>query len=77
LGHYSLDRERMLQDSIESHTLASRVEEVSETYVELPLDAIGREFGEQGMMPDCIKSTTYVQRDGPVLMSDIEGLHRC
>jgi len=26
-------------------------------------------------MPDYIKSTTYVQTDGPDLMSDIEGLH--
>ena len=38
-----------------------RVEEVSKPFVELAMDAIGREFGEQGRMPDCIKSTRYVQ----------------
>ena len=27
-------------------------------------------------MTDCIKSSRYVQRDGPDLMSDIEGLHQ-
>ena len=31
--------------------------------------------GEQGSMPDCIKSTRYVQIDSPDLMFDIEGLH--
>ena len=60
---------------VESHTLAMRVEEVSKPRVELAFDAIGREFGEWGRMPDCIKSTRYVQRDGPDLMSDNEGLH--
>ena len=48
-----------------------RVEEVSQPCVELALDAIGREFGEQGGMPDCIKRTKYVQRDCPDLVSDI------
>jgi len=43
--------------------------------VELALDVISSEFREQGRMPDYIKSTTYVQTDGPDLMSDIEGLH--
>ena len=43
--------------------------------VELALDAIRREFGEQCRMPDCIKCMIYVQRDSPDLMSDIEGLH--
>ena len=51
-----------------------RVEEMSKPYVELPLHAIGRQFGEQGRMPDCIKSMRYFQRDGPDLKSDIEGL---
>ena len=39
------------------------------------LDTIGREFGEQGGVPDRIKSTRYVQVDGSDLMSDIEDLH--
>ena len=50
-----------------------RVEEVSNPRVELALDSIGRQFGEQGRMPDFIKSSRYVQRDSPDLMSDIEG----
>ena len=50
----------------------TKVEEVSEPCVELVLDAIAMECGEQGRMPGCIKSTGYVQRDGPDLMSDIE-----
>ena len=52
--------------------LAVRVE-VSKPCVELALYAIGREFGEQGGMADCIKTLRYVQRDGPDLMSNIEG----
>ena len=60
-------------DSIESHTLATRVEEVSNPRVELALDSIDRHFGEQGWMQGI--SSRYVQRDGPDLMSDIEGLH--
>ena len=55
--------------------LATRVEEVSHPRVELVLDAIGRKCGEQGRMPDPIESSKYVLRDGPDLMSDIEGLH--
>ena len=51
------------------------MEEVGKPCVELALDAIGREFEEQGRMPDCIESTRYVQRDGPELMSAIESLH--
>ena len=43
--------------------------------MELALDAIGKQFGEQGRMSDCIKCTMYVQRASPDLMSDIEGLH--
>ena len=54
-----------------------RGEEVSNPRVELALDSIGRQFGEQGRMPGCIKSSIYVQRDSPDLMSDIEGLHHC
>ena len=51
------------------------MEEVSNPRVELALDSIDIEFGGQGGMPDCIKSTRYVQRDGPDLMSDIEGFN--
>ena len=56
LGYSSLDKTRRRKDSIESHTLGMRVEDISNPRVELGLDAIGREFGEQGGMPDCIKS---------------------
>ena len=62
-------------DSVECHTSATRVEEVRKTCVELALDAIGSEFGEHGRMPDCMQNTRYVWRDGPDLMSRIEGLH--
>ena len=55
--------------------LAMRTEEVNKARVELALDATGRKFGEQGGMPDCIASSRYVERDGPDLMSNIEGLH--
>ena len=52
--------------------LFHRVEEISKPCVELALDGIGTEFGEQGRMPDCIKSTRYVQRDGSDLIDLIE-----
>ena len=55
--------------------LTTRVEEGSYPCMELALDAIGRAFGEQDGMSDWIESSRYVQRDGPELMSDIEGLH--
>ena len=42
--------------------------------MELTLDAIGREIGKQGGMPDCIECSRYVERDGPDHMSDIEDL---
>ena len=45
------------------------VEEVSNPRVELA------DFREQDGVPDFIKSSRYVQRDGPNLMSDIVGLH--
>ena len=32
----------------------------------------GRQFVEQGRMPDCIESARYVQRDDPDVTSDIE-----
>ena len=51
------------------------MEEVSNPRVEFALDSIGRQFGKQGRMPDCIRSSRYVQRDGPDLKSDIDGLH--
>ena len=71
LGYSSLDRERRRKGSVESHTLTMRTEDVSNQRGNLALDSIGRQFGEQ----DCIKSSRYVQRDGPYLMTDIEGLH--
>ena len=55
--------------------MATSVEEVNNPRVELALDAIAREFGEQGRMLDYIKSTRYVQGDDPNVMTDIEGLH--
>ena len=58
-----------------SQMLTTRVEDVSNPRVQMALDSIDRQFGEQGGMPRCIKSLRYVQRDGPDLMSDIEDLH--
>ena len=60
--------ERRRKCSIESHTLAMRVEKVSHPRVELTLDSIGRCFEGQG-------TTQTVSKAGPGLMSDIEGLH--
>ena len=74
MGYSSIDRERRLRGSIESHT-SLRGEEVSNPRVEFVLDSIGKQFREQGRIPDCIKSSRYVQRDDPDLMSDVEGLH--
>ena len=48
----SLDRERRWMGSVESHMLTTRVEEVSNPRVELALDSTGRQFGEEGRMPD-------------------------
>ena len=64
------------QGSIVSHT-STRGEDVSHPRVELTLDSTSRQFGEQGRMPDCTKSLRYVQRNGPDLISDIEGLQHC
>ena len=55
--------------------MATTVEEVSKPCVELALNAIGREFGEQGKMTDCIKSKRYVQRNSADPMTDVKGLH--
>ena len=52
-----------------------RVEEVMNPRVEVSLDAICREFGEQDGMPDHIESRRYVQRYGPELMFEIKCLH--
>ena len=41
----------------------------------MTLDTTGRVFGEQGRMPDRIKSMRYVSGDGSDLMSGIEDLH--
>ena len=57
--------------------LFMRVEEIRNPTMELALDSIGRQFGEESRMPDCIKSSRYFQRDGPDLMSDIEHLRHC
>ena len=59
----------------ESHALVTRVHKDSKPCVEVALYAIGREFGGKGRMPYCIKSSRFVWRDGPDLMSDIEGLY--
>ena len=55
--------------------LATRVEEVRTPLVEAALDSIGRQFGKQFRVPDCIENSRCVQRDSSDLMSDIEGLH--
>ena len=41
----------------------------------MALDTIGREFGEQGRVPDGIESMRYAFGDGSDLMSSIEDLH--
>ena len=41
----------------------------------MALDTIGREFGEQGRVPDNVKSTRYVWGYGFDFMSGIEDLH--
>ena len=41
----------------------------------MALDTIGREFGEQGRVPDRIESTRYVWGYGSDLMCGIEDLH--
>ena len=41
----------------------------------MALDTMGREFDEQGRVPDCVKSTRYVEGDGSDFMSGIECLH--
>ena len=41
----------------------------------MALDTMGREFGEQGRVPNRVKSTRYVQRYGSDFMSGIEDLH--
>ena len=46
LWNSNLESERRWKDSVEFHTLATRVEEVSEPCVDLTLDAKGKEFGE-------------------------------
>ena len=43
--------------------------------MEIALDTIGREFGEQGRVPDRIESSRYVERDGSDFMSSTEYLH--
>ena len=55
--------------------MATRMEEVSKLCVEPALDVIGREFGELGRVPACIKCLRYAQRDGLDLISEIEDLH--
>ena len=41
----------------------------------MALDTIGREFSEQGRVPDCVKSMRYVEGYGSNFMSGIEYLH--
>ena len=43
--------------------------------MEIALDTIRREFGEQGGVPDLIESSQYVEGDGSDLMSGKEDLH--
>ena len=43
-GYSSLDKERRRKGSVESHTLATRVEEVRNPRVQLDLDSIGRQL---------------------------------
>ena len=41
----------------------------------MAIDTIGREFGEQGRVPDHVKSSQYVLRYGSDFKSGIEYLH--
>ena len=41
----------------------------------MSLDIIGREFGEQGRVPDRIEGMRFVFGDGSDFMSGIEDLH--
>ena len=41
----------------------------------MALDTIGREFGEQGRVPDRVKSTRYVEGVGSDFRSGIEYIH--
>ena len=41
----------------------------------MSLNTIGRDFGEQGRVPDPIESMQYVKGDGSDFMSGIEDLH--
>ena len=41
----------------------------------MALDTIGREFGEQGRVPDHIEGMRYVEGDGFDFISGIEDLH--
>ena len=45
---WNVGRERRLRDSVESHTLALSVDGISKSCEDLALDALGRQFGEQG-----------------------------
>ena len=42
-------------ERVQRHLLSTRVEEVTNPRVELALDSTGRQCGEQGRMPDCMK----------------------
>ena len=41
----------------------------------MALDTIGREFGEQDRVPDCVKSMRYVSGYGSDFTSGIQDLH--
>ena len=41
----------------------------------MALYTIGREFNEQGRVPDCIERTLYVEGDASNFMSGIEDLY--
>ena len=43
--------------------------------MEIALDTIGKEFGEQGRVPDRVKTMQYIEGYGSDFMSGIEDLH--
>ena len=65
LGLSSLDRERRCKDSIECHTLATRVEKVSKSYVEL---GESKQFvqGSDPVYVELGESKQFVQGSDPV-----------
>ena len=64
-------QEEEMRESMKGHMFTATGEEVCEPWVEIALDTIRREIGEQGGVPDRIESSWYVYGDGSDLIIDI------